>query len=50
MFNTSDEFEFEFEKVICTDLLLKDHNNGLTVGEIDASEVLLYILCFVFLQ
>jgi len=27
MLDTSDEFEFEFEKVICTDLLLRGHNN-----------------------
>jgi len=26
--------EFKFEKVICTDLLLQDHKNSLTVQEI----------------
>ena len=31
MLDTSDEFEFMFEKVIFTDLLLEDHKNSLTV-------------------
>ena len=31
MLDTSDEFEFMFEKVIFTDLLLGDHQNSLTV-------------------
>ena len=35
MLDTSDEFVFEFEKVICTDLLLRDHKNSSTVREID---------------
>ena len=35
MLDTSDEFVFECEKVICTDLLLRDHKNGSTVREID---------------
>ena len=34
MFHISDEFEFEFEKVICTDLLLWDHKNSSTVRKI----------------
>ena len=33
MLDTSDEFEFEFEKVICTDLLLWDHQNRSAVFE-----------------
>jgi hypothetical protein len=28
------QFEFEFEKVMCTDLLLRNHKNSLTVREI----------------
>jgi hypothetical protein len=32
MLDTSDEFEFMFEKVIFTDLLLGDHKNNLTVS------------------
>jgi hypothetical protein len=35
MLDISDEFEFEFEKVHCTNLLLRDHQNSLTVREID---------------
>jgi hypothetical protein len=31
MLDTYGEFEFEFEKVICTYLLLPDHKNSLTV-------------------
>jgi len=34
MLDTSDEFEFKFEKVIFTDLLLRDHKNSLTVRKI----------------
>jgi hypothetical protein len=35
MLDTYDEFVFEFEKVICTDLLLRDHKNSSTVREIE---------------
>jgi hypothetical protein len=35
MLDTSQEFENKLEKVICTDLLLRDHKNSLTVQEID---------------
>ena len=31
----SDEFEFEFAKVICTYILLRDHKNNLILQEID---------------
>ena len=31
MLDTSNEFEFEFEKVTCTDLLLWAHKHSLTV-------------------
>jgi hypothetical protein len=34
MLDTSDEFKFEFEKVICTDLLKRYHKNKLTVHEL----------------
>jgi len=34
MLDTSEEFEFEFENVICTDLLSRDHKNSSTVREI----------------
>jgi hypothetical protein len=34
MLDTFDEFEFEFEMVICTDLLLQDHKHSSTVREI----------------
>jgi len=34
MLDTFDEFEVEFEMVICTDLLLQDHKHSLTVREI----------------
>ena len=34
MLDTSDEFKFEFEKVICTNLLKRDHKNKLTVHEL----------------
>ena len=43
MLDTSDEFEFEFEKVICSDLLLRDHTNSLTVQEIDVREIRVYL-------
>ena len=33
MLDTSDEFEFEFEKVICTHLLLRDHKISSTGRE-----------------
>jgi hypothetical protein len=39
MLDTYGEFEFEFEKVICTYLLLPDHKNSLTVWEIDVQEI-----------
>ena len=39
MLDTSDEFEFEFEMVIWTDLLLQDHKNSSTVREIDVLEI-----------
>ena len=35
MLDISDEYEFGFEKVHCTDLLLPEHKNSLTVREID---------------
>jgi hypothetical protein len=35
MIDSSDEFEVEFEMVICTNLLLRDHKNSSTVREID---------------
>ena len=35
MLDTSDEFVFVFEKVISTDLLLRDHINSSTFREID---------------
>ena len=38
MLDTSHEFEFDFEKVICTDLLLQDHKNSLTVQEIEVQK------------
>ena len=34
MLDIFDEFEFEFEMVICTDLLLQDHKHSSTVREI----------------
>jgi hypothetical protein len=34
MLETSVEFEFELEKVICTDISLRNHKNSLTVQEI----------------
>ena len=34
-----DEFEFEFENVICTDLLLRDHKSSSTVLEIYVLEI-----------
>jgi hypothetical protein len=39
MLDTSDEFEFEFEMVIWTDLLLHDHKNSMIVREIDVWEI-----------
>jgi hypothetical protein len=39
MLDTSDEFEFEFEMVIWTDLLLQDHKNSMIVREIDVWEI-----------
>jgi len=43
MFDISDEFEFAFEMIICTDLLLRDHKNSLTVREIDVPEIRVYL-------
>jgi hypothetical protein len=43
MLDTSDEFEFELEKVICSDLLLRDHQNILAVQEIDVREIRVYL-------
>ena len=43
MLDTSDEFEFKLEKVICTDLLLWDHKNSSTVREIDVRKVRVYL-------
>jgi hypothetical protein len=43
MLDTSDEFDFKLEKVICTDLLLRDHKNSLTVREIDVRKVRVYL-------
>jgi len=37
------EFEFEFEKVICTDLLLRDHKNSSTAQKIDVQEIRVYL-------
>jgi hypothetical protein len=34
---------FEFEKVICTDLLLQDNENSLTVREIDVRGIGVYL-------
>ena len=42
MLDTSNEFEFEFGKVICIDLLLEDHKNSSTVWEIDVWEIVVY--------
>jgi hypothetical protein len=38
MLDTSGEFEFEFEKVICTDLLIWGHKNSSTVREIGVKD------------
>jgi hypothetical protein len=48
MLDNSDEFEFEFDRIICTDLLLRDHENSSTVWKIDVWEIWIYLV-FIFL-
>jgi hypothetical protein len=42
MLDISHKFEFDFAKVICTDLLLWDHTNSLTVQEIKSRNLALF--------
>jgi len=43
MLDTSDEFVFEFENVMCTDLLLRDPKNSSTGPEQDVRESGVYL-------